>query len=150
MSSYDRSELQRWRDQAGAALGAAAAVTGTPSWSCFLCEQAAQLAVKGLLHAVGAQAAAWGHDLAVLEVRAASTFGADWPAVGDPAARLARHYIPARYPDAHPSGSPEEHYTATDANDALADAMAVLVAVDSVVALLDAADHAEPDGADSG
>jgi HEPN domain-containing protein len=150
VSTYDRPELRRWRDQAAAALGAAGAVAETPSWSCFLCEQAAQLAVKGLLHAVGAHAAAWGHDLTLLEARAASTFGADWPSVSDPAARLARHYIPARYPDAHPSGSPEEHYTAADAGDALADALAVLVAVDTIVAQLDAADHAKPDSGDGG
>lgn len=150
MSSYDRPELRRWRDHASAALAAAGAVAGTPSWSCFLCEQAAQLAVKGLLHAVGAHAAAWGHDLTRLELRAASTFGADWLAVGDAAARLARHYIPARYPDAHASGSPEAHYTVADASDALADAMAILIAVDTVVALLEDVDHAAPGSDDGG
>ncbi|MGI9119429.1 MAG: HEPN domain-containing protein [Acidimicrobiales bacterium] len=137
MASYDAPELERWLRQAEAAMVAAAGATETPSWACFLYEQAAQLALKGLLHSVGEQEAAWGHDLVLLERRVAGIFGADWPAaLAEPAARLGRHYIPARYPDAHVSGAPDEHYTSGDAEAATADARAALEAVEVVVGLL--------------
>jgi HEPN domain-containing protein len=146
MASYDRPELERWRTQAEAAL--ATALTSTaPSWGCFLCEQGAQLVVKGLLHAVGEHEAAWGHDLVLLERRASELFGGDWPPGLDQAsARLARHYIPARYPDAHPSGAPDEHYTGADADQARADAQSIHEAVSVVVTLLDQADGENGDG----
>lgn len=134
MVAYDGPELARWRHQAQAALDlAATAGTMAPSWACFLAEQGAQLALKGLLHAVGEHGAAWGHDLGPIERRVAGVFGADWPAgLSDAAMRLGRHYLPARYPDAHPTGSPEERYTAADARQAHADAAAIMDAVDMV------------------
>ncbi|HSH61451.1 MAG TPA: HEPN domain-containing protein, partial [Acidimicrobiales bacterium] len=59
--AYDGPELQRWRRQAQAALDLArSAASTTPSWACFLAEQGAQLALKGLLHAIGEHAQAWG------------------------------------------------------------------------------------------
>ncbi|MGH2791802.1 MAG: hypothetical protein ACRDJ0_12585 [Actinomycetota bacterium] len=42
-----------------------------------------------------------------------------------------RHYIPARYPDAHPSGSPSLHYAAEDSDEARADMDTVLQFVDA-------------------
>ncbi len=147
MVAYDRPELDRWRRQAQAAFDLAErAATTTPSWSCFLAEQAAQLALKGLLHAVAEHAAAWGHDLGPIERRAAGVFGADWPPLVEPAMRLGRHYLPARYPDAHPTGAPEERYTEGDARDALADAGAILGAVDELAERLRAADGADGHG----
>jgi HEPN domain-containing protein len=44
--------------------------------------------------------------------------------------RLGRHFIPARYPDAHPSGSAAAHYAKADSSDAIRDAEAVLNVVD--------------------
>jgi HEPN domain-containing protein len=44
--------------------------------------------------------------------------------------RLSRHYIPARYPDAHPSGTPGAHYGHDDARQALADVAVVFEYVD--------------------
>jgi HEPN domain-containing protein len=44
--------------------------------------------------------------------------------------RLGRHYIPARYPDAHPSGPAAAHYAEADSAEALRDAETVLDAVD--------------------
>jgi HEPN domain-containing protein len=46
------------------------------------------------------------------------------------ARRLSRHYIPARYPDAHPSGSPMTHYGPEDSAQALADLSLMLRFVD--------------------
>lgn len=131
-SPLDAEEYDRWQEQAGSALATAdlARNGGRHEWACFLDEQAAQLAVKGLLHAIGEQA--WGHDLTVLVAGAAAVLGEIWPATTvEPAARLARHYIPARYPDAHASGAPTTHYTVGDADQAGADARVILGAVSS-------------------
>ena len=46
--------------------------------------------------------------------------------VADALRRLGRHYIPARYPDAHPSGPAGLHYGPADADEALRDVGAVL------------------------
>jgi hypothetical protein len=75
----DDEEFDRWQEQAGSALATAdlARTGGRHEWACFLDEQAAQLAVKGLLHAIGEQA--WGHDLTVLVTRAAAVLGELWP-----------------------------------------------------------------------
>lgn len=138
-SPLDRAEFERWRAQAGSALETAALARkgGRCEWSCFLCEQAAQLAVKGVLHAVGLDA--WGHDLAVLAARAREVHGAAFSsAVQDAAIRLSRHYIATRYPDAHASGAPSLHYTDADAEQASRDARGVLAAVDGAWATLEA------------
>lgn len=51
-----------------------------------------------------------------------------WRAEADRA--LAGHDIPARYPDAHPSGPAAAHYAEADSVEAIRDAEAVLRAVD--------------------
>jgi HEPN domain-containing protein len=126
----DVEELRRWRDEADRALAGARlqADAGLANWACFAAEQAAQLAVKGLLHGLGR--APWGHDLVRL-VEALTAAGLGVPdEAADAARRLSRHYIPARYPDAHPSGPPGTHYGARDAEEALADARTILALVD--------------------
>jgi HEPN domain-containing protein len=129
MGLIDRSEFGRWRDQAERTLETAhlAADGASYGWACFLCEQGAQLAVKGLLHSVGEDA--WGHDLPELVDRASRSLQTGW-AIADAADELSRHYIPARYPDAHPSGTPDDHYNATSSRLAFAYAGEILAAVD--------------------
>ncbi|MGI8778130.1 MAG: HEPN domain-containing protein [Acidimicrobiales bacterium] len=140
MGLLDRPEFDRWRAQADRTLDAARLVADGDShgWACFLCEQAAQLAVKGLLHAIGEEA--WGHDLPQLVVRAQGYLGTDWSTVTDEAEELSRHYIPARYPDAHPAGTPFDHYNATSSRLALGYAAAVVDAVDAAWIALREAD----------
>jgi len=126
----DRDEFARWREEADRALGAAVreAQAGNHNWSCFLAEQAAQLAVKALLHGLGR--APWGHDLEQL-TRALSEAGVELPDEVTAGARhLARHYIPARYPDAHPAASPGSRYVADDSAGALRAARTLLAFVD--------------------
>lgn len=103
--------------------------------------------MKGLLHAIGEHALAWGHDLGPLERRVAGVFGDDWPpGLLEPAMRLGRHYLPARYPDAHPTGAPDERYTAGRARDAIDDAVCLVNAVDEMAGRLRAADSGGSDG----
>jgi HEPN domain-containing protein len=46
--------------------------------------------------------------------------------IADAAKELERHYIPSRYPDAYPSGSPYEFYREQDAQVAIDHTEAVL------------------------
>jgi HEPN domain-containing protein len=126
----DREEYERWRAEASRALRHAelAAQDGLHNWACFSAEQSAQLAVKALLHGLGL--GPWGHDLLALgEGLGQAGLGIPEP-VHEALLRLARHYMPARYPDAHAAGSPGDRYGSGDAVQALADARAVLTLVD--------------------
>jgi len=126
----DRTEFERWRREAGAALQQAqlTAEAGLHNWACFSAEQAAQLAVKALLHGLGA--APWGHDLVDLGERLAAA-GLEVPDETSGAMRrLSRHYMAARYPDTLPGGAPSDRYEAADAVEALADARRVVELVD--------------------
>ncbi|MGH7480835.1 MAG: HEPN domain-containing protein [Longimicrobiales bacterium] len=136
----DRPEFERWRMAAADALRAAEvqADADLHNWSCFLAEQAAQLGVKGLLHGMGA--GAWGHDLEELGRRWAEAGGAELPEdIAAALRRLARHYIPTRYPDATPAGPPLKYYGRDDAQAALEDARAVLATADRAWAALESA-----------
>jgi HEPN domain-containing protein len=126
----DEEEYGRWRDEADRVLAGTRlqADAGLHNWACFAAEQSAQLAMKGLLHGLGR--GPWGHDLIRLG-ESAREAGLDIPSeVADGLRRLGRHYIAARYPDAHASGPPGPHYGETDARQALDDAESVLRFVD--------------------
>lgn len=81
-------------------------------WACFSAQQAAEKAVKAALQKMGFEA--WGHSVADLlaELAPQQAVPAD---LFDAALELDKTYIPARYPDAHPSGSPRRRYTRTEA-----------------------------------
>jgi HEPN domain-containing protein len=130
-SLLDRSEFERWRAQAQSAAETAVLARrgGRHEWACVLSEQAAQLVVKGLLHGLGPEA--WGRDLTVLCSHTRDAIGTNWPATAtDAAARLSRHYIPTRYPDAHASGAPSSHYTDADSAQAAEDVRTIEAAVE--------------------
>jgi len=134
----DEPEFRRWWDAGADALAAARvqADAGFHHWSCFLAEQSAQLAVKALLHGMGV--GAWGHDLVELGRSWSEALGEDLGAtVHAELQRLSRHYIPARYPDAHPSGSPRAHYGDADSAQAIADAEHLAASVGRVWERLD-------------
>lgn len=44
----------------------------------------------------------------------------------DRAKALDKHYLPARYPNGFAAGTPREHYTAREAEQAIADAGAII------------------------
>ncbi len=126
----DAEEFARWREEAARALESARreSAAGAHNWACFLAEQSAQLAMKALLHGLGR--GPWGHDL-IRFGRDAGSAGVEPPAeLDDALARLSRHYIPARYPDAHPGGSAASRYRPSDSAEAIADAERVHAFVD--------------------
>jgi HEPN domain-containing protein len=99
------------------------------NWACFSAEQAGQLALKALLHGVGA--APWGHDLERLAGKAREQGFVLPEEIADTIRRLSRLYIPSRYPDAHAAGDAASHFGASDAEAAMRDAREVLAWVDA-------------------
>jgi len=127
---FDEPEYARWRSEADRALRGARVQSnaGLHNWASFAAEQSAQLALRGLLHALGR--GPWGHDLASLAALAQDA-GISVPGtVVDTTRRLGRHPIAARDPDAHAAGPPGPHYGEADARDAIDDAQAIIAFVD--------------------
>ena len=48
------------------------------------------------------------------------------PQLLETARRLDRHYLPARYPNGFAAGTPRDHYSVGDAEQAIADAEAIV------------------------
>ncbi len=75
----------------------------------FYAHQAAEKAVKALLYYVNE--APWGHSVRVLLERYFSKVSIEMDdKLLSYARELDRHYIPSRYPNAHPAGTPHEAY----------------------------------------
>ena len=86
--------------------------TGFYEWACFSTQQASGKAVKAAFQKMGAEAG--GHSVAdLLEELARTQTVPD--GLMEEALELDKAYISARYPDAHPSGSPRRRYTKTEA-----------------------------------
>ncbi len=82
-------------------------------WACFSAQQAAEKAAKAVFQSIGAEA--WGHSVADL-LQELSRTHPQATVLRDGALELDKAYIPARYPDAHPSGSPRRRYTKAEAD----------------------------------
>ena len=75
----------------------------------FYAHQAAEKAIKALLYSTNQ--AAWGYSIRVLLTRYFETINKEPLTKLITCAReLDRHYIPSRYPNAHPEGTPHEAY----------------------------------------
>lgn len=85
--------------------------------SAFYSQQAAEKLLKGLL--LAHNEASWGHSVLSLLRRLAEVINIDISEVEPCAKELDRHYIPSRYPDAYPSGRPEDYYTEKIAKEAI-------------------------------
>nr|BAL53023.1 HEPN domain-containing protein [uncultured Acetothermia bacterium]BAL55156.1 HEPN domain-containing protein [uncultured Acetothermia bacterium]BAL60195.1 HEPN domain-containing protein [Candidatus Acetothermum autotrophicum] len=81
-------------------------------WACFSAQQAAEKAVKAVFQKLGAEA--WGHSVTDLLKELSSRYQVSEELMNG-ALELDKAYIPARYPNAHPSGSPRERYTKQEA-----------------------------------
>lgn len=92
-------------------------------WAAFAAHQSAEKACKALLLALGS--AAWGHDLTHLLGALPQERRPAGPLL-DRAKVLDKHYIPARYPNGFASGTPHEHYTRGEAEEAIRTAEDIL------------------------
>lgn len=129
---FDQEEYARWWMQAQHTLASARrdASEGDYDWACFKAQQAAEYAVKGLLRGLGQPA--YGHALLRL-LESFPPLGLAVPeALWEAARELDPHYIPARYPDAFPAGSPFQFYSRKRAEAALEAAQRVLAWVEEV------------------
>lgn len=123
--AFDRKEFARWRSQAENTLQSAREDSehGRFNWSCFKAQQAAEYALKGLLYGLGASPT--GHSLIKLLGRLKGR-GFDVVGLLHQARSLDRHYIPTRYPNAHPEGAPFEYYDEVTAEEAVGNAKVIL------------------------
>ena len=92
-----------WIDEAEGDLEHAKsdAERGYYNWACFSAQQAAEKAVKAVFQKLGAEA--WGHSVADLLTELAKRHNVTEEFI-NAALELDKAYIPARYPNAHPSG----------------------------------------------
>lgn len=109
-------------EQAGASMAA-----GRHEWACFAAHQATEKALKALNLALGALA--WGHTL----TRLWAAVPPEWTPAPPPPEGLEDRlrlldgfYIPTRYPDSYPEGTPGEHFGRLQSEQALAHASAVI------------------------
>lgn len=114
-----------WMDQARGDLAHARQDldTGFYDWACFSAQQGAEKAVKAVFQKRGAEA--WGHSVADL-LDALSEIHTLPDELIERALALDKAYIPSRYPDAHPSGSPRRRYTKREASALIDDATAII------------------------
>jgi len=106
-----RRESERWLDEALWDLETARILHKNARYNaaCFYAQQAAEKAMKALLYSLNE--AAWGHSVRILIERYIEKTGdRDAEALLSDARELDRHYIPSRYPNAHPSGTAHEAY----------------------------------------
>lgn len=82
------------------------------NWACFSTQQSAEKAIKAVFQKMGAEA--WGHSVADL-LRELSSKVKVSEELMNQALELDKAYIPTRYPNAHPSGSPRQRYTRKEA-----------------------------------
>ena len=92
-------------------------------WAAFAAQQAAEKACKALHLSLGSDA--WGHDLMAL-LAALPDAQRPHPDLVDRAKGLDKHYLPSRYPNGFAQGTPRDHYTLREAEQAIADAAAVI------------------------
>lgn len=129
-----RAEAQRWLRQAENDLDDARFLASGQRYNlaCFLAQQAAEKALKGLLYALGAEDV-WGHSVAEL-CRDAAGLAVDFEPLIGQGAVLDKFYIPTRYPDSLPGGIPSEAFDRQDADRALELAERIMKAVKPRVA----------------
>lgn len=124
-----KTEGRRWLEQARRDLDDARfARTGhRHNLTCFLSQQAAEKALKGLLILRGREEV-WGHSVADLCEQTTELDPSFEELRGD-AAGLDVYYIPTRYPNGLPGGLPADAFDATDSDRALTRSERIIDAV---------------------
>jgi len=106
-----REEYKRWLSEAKWDLDTAKILheNGRYNASVFYSYQVAEKAVKALLYYINE--APWGHSVRILLERYFEAIRKHKDEeLMNMARELDRHYIPSRYPNAHPAGTPHEAY----------------------------------------
>ena len=92
-------------------------------WACFAAQQASEEAIKAVYQFLGGDAR--GHDLDGLLQGLEDQLQVPTE-LADRARELGKHYIAARYPNAHAEGPPSRHYTQGEARRAIEHAQEIL------------------------
>ena len=124
------TEARRWWRQAERDLESAEinAREARHEVACFLCQQAADKAVKGLLYA-GGESPVLGHSLLSLTKRARDRMPS-LPDLRGAAKTLDGYYVAARYPNGHTDDvTPADFYDASDSARALSAAREVMATI---------------------
>ena len=105
-----KSEAERWLSEALWDLETAEILLRAERYNAasFYAQQAAEKAAKALLYSINE--APWGHSVRVLLQRYFEATGIHEERLLVNARELDRHYIPSRYPNALPDGTPHEAY----------------------------------------
>lgn len=85
---------------------------GFNEWACFLSQQAAEKAIKAVFQKLNIEA--FGHSVAGLLQKLPEELKPKIELI-ELAKELDKAYIPTRYPNVHPEGSPYEIYTENEA-----------------------------------
>ncbi|MEM1538377.1 MAG: HEPN domain-containing protein [Candidatus Nezhaarchaeales archaeon] len=122
----DEKEYEKWFNTGRRNVSSAREDLGRGdySWACFKAQQAAEVAVKALLHGLGLPA--YGHSIS----RLLKGLEAKGVKIDDDlmysAKSLDKLYVPTRYPNAWAEGTPYDYYTKKDAENAINDAEKIL------------------------
>ena len=103
---------------------------GYYNWACFSAQQGAEKAVKAVFQKMGAEA--WGHSVVDLLKELANSHKVPDELI-DISMELDKAYIPSRYPNALPSGSPYERFTREEARRAIEYAEKIIGFCESVL-----------------
>ncbi len=128
-----RNRSKDWFNQAKRDLDQAkdSQKAGRHEWACFAAQQAAEKATKALHLHLGQEA--WGHVISKLfrELQGVVAVPQDLVEKGRV---LDSYYIPPRYPNGHPEGSPFEHYGQLQSREAIKYASEIIEFVRSQMA----------------
>ena len=82
------------------------------NWACFSAQQSAEKSVKAVFQRMHGEA--WGHSVADMLKDLSKRYEVSKELMNG-GLELDKAYIPTRYPDAHPSGSPRSRYIREEA-----------------------------------
>ncbi len=123
---FDDAQFASWRQAAEGTLASARhdRAGGFANWACFKAQQASEFALKSLCRGLGL--AAHGHSLIHLRKQLVDQGLVVAPTVQSDLLLLEQFYLATRYPDAQPSGQPDQAYDDAMAATAIAAAQRVL------------------------
>lgn len=107
--------------------------SGYFEWACFSAQQSAEKAVKAVFQKLGVET--WGHSVADLLTELARSHQIS-ESLREAGLALDKAYIPSRYPDAHPSGTPKSRYTRAEAEKMVNDADQIVRFCEGVLSAL--------------